>query len=172
MSTPEDRLLAGRQIFIKVIQNDVKDAFDETRGALEPRLDSEEAAAAELPDGTRIGTVKRSKPRRVPVVTDEAALLEWVRKNRPDELVESVRPAFVDYLKGQARKHGAAVVEATGEIVPGVEMRAGAPSYLPSPDPEMVSVVRAKFAELISGGLLAPLPAAHPSLPSCEAVQW
>lgn len=155
MSTHEDRLLAGRQVFLKVIQADAKAAFDETRQALEPRLDADEAVAAELPDGTRIGTVKRSKTRRAPAVTDEAALLAWVRHHRPEELVESVRPAFVDYLKAQARRYGAAVYEATGEIVPGVEMCDGGASYLPQPDPTTVPTVRAKFAELVGGGMLA-----------------
>jgi hypothetical protein len=155
MSTPEDKLLAGKQVFVKVIQADVKAVFDKTREALEPRIEADESVAALLPDGTRIGSVKRSKAKRTPVVTDEAAVLAWVRENRPEEIVESVRPAFLDYLKGQARKHGEAVYEATGEIVPGVEMRVGAPSYLPQPDPAMVPAIRAKFAELIGGGLLA-----------------
>jgi len=155
MSTPEDKLLAGKQVFVKVLQADVKAIFDGTRDLLEPRIEADESVAALLPDGTRIGSVKRSKAKRSPVVTDEAALLAWVRENRPEELVESVRPAFVDYLKAQARKHGEAVYEATGEIVPGVEMRVGAPSYLPQPDPAMVPLVRAKLAELIGSGLLA-----------------
>lgn len=155
MSADEDKLLAGKQVFAKVIQSDIKAVFDDTREALEPRLEADESVAALLPDGTRIGSVKRSKAKRTPVVTDEAALLAWVRENRPEEIVESVRPAFVEYVKAQARKHGLAVYEATGEIVPGVEMREGSPAYLPQPDPAMVSVVRAKFVELISGGLLA-----------------
>jgi hypothetical protein len=169
VSTPEDKLLAGKQVFVKVVQNDVKAVFDETRAALEPRLDADESVAALLPDGTRIGSVKRSKAKRTPVVTDEAAVLAWVRENRPEEIVESVRPAFVEYLKGQARKHGEAVYEATGEIVPGVEMREGAPSYLPQPDPAMVPVIRQKLAELIGGGLLA-LPGAEPAAPDSEDV--
>lgn len=154
MSTREDRLLAGRQVFTKVIQSDVKAAFDATREQLEPMLAADEGVAAELPDGTRIGTVKRSKAKRSAVVTDPAALLAWVLEHRPEELVQSVNPAFVAYLMAQVRKHGAAVYEATGEIVPGVEWQTGAPSYLPQPDPDMVPMIRAKFAELIGKGLL------------------
>lgn len=155
MSTREERLLAGRQVFAKVIQSDVKAAFDGTRKLLEPLIDADGGVAAELPDGTRIGSVKRSKPRLSPVVTDEHALLEWVRANRPEELVESVNPTFVDYLKGQAKTHGEPVYAPTGEIVPGIELREGAPSFLPQPDPQMVPVIRAKLAELIGSGLLA-----------------
>jgi hypothetical protein len=161
MSSAEDRLLAGRQVFTKVIQDDVKRAFAATRDELEPRLAADEGIAAELPDGTRIGTVKRSKPRRAPTVTDEAALLAWVAEHRPDEIVRSVNPAFVDACKAQIRRHGHAFDPDTGEIIPGIEMLDGAPSYLPQPDPEMVPVVRARFAELLGHGLL--------QLPSAEA---
>jgi hypothetical protein len=154
MSSREDRLLAGRQVFTKVIQSDVKAAFDTTRERLEPLLDADEGIAAELPDGTRIGTVKRSKVKKSPAVVDDEALLAWVTKHRPDELVKSVNPAFLEHLKAQVRKHGHAFDPTTGEIIPGVEMREAAPSYLPQPDPQMVPVVRAKFAELIGNGLL------------------
>jgi hypothetical protein len=154
MSTREDRLLAGRQVFAKVIQSDVKAAFDSTRKRLEPLLDADEGIAAELPDGTRIGTVKRSKVKKAAAVTDDKALLAWALEHRPDQLVQSVNPAFVEFLKAQVLKHGHAFDPTTGEIIPGVEMREGSPSYLPQPDPEMVPVVRAKFAELIGKGLL------------------
>lgn len=155
MSTRDDRLLAGKAIFAKVVAQDVKAVVDDTRDLLEPLLAPDEGIAAELPDGTRIGTVKRSKVRKAAAVTDERALLAWVRENRPDELIESVNPAFVDWLKGQAKKHGFAVVPSTGEVVPGVEMVDGAPSYLPQPDPDMVPLIQAKLAELIGHGLLA-----------------
>lgn len=155
MSTHADRLLAGRAIFARVIRDDVQAVVVQTRETLEPLLAADEAIAAELPDGTRIGTVKRSKPKRTPSVTDEAALLAWVREHRPEELVESVNPGFVRYLLEQVRHYGEAVYGETGEIVPGVEMRAGSPSYLPQPDSAMVPVVRARLAELIGHGLLA-----------------
>lgn len=159
MSTREERLLAGRMVFTKVIQDDVKAAFNDTRDRVEPLIDADGGIAAELPDGTRIGSVKRSKPRRTPQVTDPAALLAWVREHRPEELVERVSPAFESYLKDQCRTHGAAVYAATGEIVPGVEMVEGAPSFLPRPDESAVPLVRARYAELVAKGYLA-LPSA------------
>jgi hypothetical protein len=36
-----------------------------------------------------------TKGRQKVVVTDEAALLEWVKQNHPTEIVESVNPAFM-----------------------------------------------------------------------------
>jgi hypothetical protein len=154
MSSQEDKLLAGRQVFTKVILGDVQAANASTREVLEPRLAADEAFAAELPDGTRIGTVKRSKARKTPVVKDPAAFLAWVVANRPDEIVQSVSDAFTKWALAQAKKHGAAVDPTTGEIIPGVEVVPGAPSYLVQPDVDMVPLVRAKFAELIGSGLL------------------
>lgn len=154
MSSREDRLLAGRQVFTRVILGDVKNADAATREALEPLLAADEGIAAELPDGTRIGTVKRSKAKQSAVVTDPKALLAWVVKNRPDEIVQSVNPAFVKWVQDQAKKYGEPVDPTSGEIIPGVEVVTGSPSYLPQPDPDMVPLVRAKFAELIGNGLL------------------
>ena len=158
MSSREDRLMAGKQIFAKVLQSDVKTVFDQTKAELESRIDADEAIAAELPDGTRIGTVKRSKPRESATVTDSAALLAWVKEHRPDELVQSVNPAYIEALKLQVKSHGHAFDPTTGEVIPGVEMAFGNPSFLPQPDKNMVPMIQAKLAELIAGGLLA-LPA-------------
>lgn len=154
MSSTADRRLAGRQVFTKVILDDVQAAFAGTRERLEPLLDADEGVAAELPDGTRIGTVKRSKARTVAAVTDERALLAWVKAHAPTELVESVNPAYLAALKAQAKRHGHAFHPATMEVIPGIGLRDGAPSYLPQPDPDMVPVVRAQFADLIGRGML------------------
>jgi hypothetical protein len=161
MSTRDDRLLAGRQVLAKVFQSDVKAVFDGARKLLEPQLAADESVAAELPDGTRIGSVKRSKAPRSAGVTDSAALLEWVKTNRPDEVIvtETVNPTFVAFLQGQAKKHGLAVLD-DGTVVPGVEMRTGTPSYLPQVDQDVLPLVRARLAELVAGGLLA-LPEAQ-----------
>lgn len=150
----ETRLLAGRQLFIRAVLDDVKAADADTRRRLEPLLAADEGVAGELPDGTRIGTVKRSKERRTAVVTDEAALLAWVEKHRPDEVMRSVNPAFVAALKATCKRLGEAVDVTTGEIVPGIEMTTGEPSYLPQLDPATVPMLRKKLAELIAGGLL------------------
>jgi hypothetical protein len=153
VSSKEDRLLAGKAVFARVVAAEVDGVVKKTREALEARLEAEEGVAAELPDGTRIGTVKRSKGRQTPSVTDARALLAWVREHRPDELVQSVNPAFVQHLKELAKRHGMAVLD-DGTVVPGVEMVDGSCSYLPREDPAMVPLVWAKFAELVGHGLL------------------
>lgn len=154
MSTQAERLLAGRQIVAKLVAADVKAVVDGTREQLEPLIGADEGVAAELPDGTRIGTVKRSKPRQTAVITDPDAVLAWVVEHRPDELVQSVKPMFLDLLKERARSHGVAVL-ADGSIVPGIELRDGTPSYLPQAAPGAAELVRARLAELVGSGLLA-----------------
>lgn len=154
MSTQEDRQLAGRQVFVRVVLDDVKRADVAARAELESRIAADEGVAAELPDGTRIGTVKRSKVKQSAVVTDPAALLAWVKKNRPEEIVESVNPAFVRWVQDSAKKNGEPITP-NGEVIPGVEVIAGSPSYLPQVDPAAVPVIRARLAELLGNGLLA-----------------
>lgn len=155
MSTREQRLLSGRQVVAKIVADDVKKFIGQVRDELEPQLEADEGVAAILPDGTRIGTTKRSKPSTSAVVTDDAALLAWVKEHRPDEIVESVSPAFLAHLKESCKRHGDAIYEATGEIVPGIELLTGSCSYLPQADDAAVPLVRSRLAELISGGLLA-----------------
>jgi len=161
VSTQEEKLLAGRMIVTKVFQDDVNKAVADTRRRVEPLMDADDSIPAVLPDGTRVGTVKRSKAPRKPTVTDMAAVLAWVKEHRPEEVqtTESVTPAFLSYLLEQTRKHGEPVYEATGEIVPGVEMRTGTPSFLPQVDDALVPVIRARLAEFVSKGYLA-LPSA------------
>ena len=158
MSTRAERLLAGQAIVARVVAEEVDATVKTLRTALEQRIAPNEKLAAELPDGTTIGTVGRSKPPRRPAVTDPAAVLAWVEANRPDEIVRSVNPAFIRWLESQARAHGVAIDPTTGEIIPGVEMVTGNPSYQPSATDEGRAVVLARLDELIRGGVLT-LPA-------------
>jgi hypothetical protein len=161
VSTNEEKLLSGRMLVTKVFQDEVNAAVADTRRRLEPLIDADDAIPGVLPDGTRIGTTKRSKAPKKPTVTDMAAVLAWVKANRPEEVqtTESVTPAFLAYLMAQTKKHGVAVYEATGEIVPGVEMRTGTPSFLPQVDDDLVPLVRSRLAEFVAKGFIA-LPSA------------
>lgn len=76
-------------------------------------------------EGVRLGTVTWSPPAEgSPVVTDEVALLRWVRANRPEEVVirYDVREAFVKYLIADAKANPEKVPidKTTGEVVPGI----------------------------------------------------
>jgi hypothetical protein len=151
VSTREERLLAGRAIFAKVIGDEVRKDISKTRGQLEPAIAPDEGVAAELPDGTRIGTVKKSKTAKTACVTDYEALLAWVKQHRPDELVQTVNPAFVDALKDRVREHGVPVLT-DGTIVPGIELVDGTSSYLPQVDKTMVPMIQRVFAQFLTEG--------------------
>ena len=153
MSIEEDRINAGRAVVAKWLSDEVRSVVATARQILEPRLEPGERVRAQLPDGTVIGAVTISKAAEIASVTDERALLEWVKQNAPTEIVESVNPAFVEVLKRQAKAHGFAHTP-DGEIIPGVELRTGAASYRPTVDKDAVPALRAKLAELIADGLL------------------
>lgn len=155
MSTHEDRLRAGRAVVARIIADEVKTTVDTLRGEIEPTMRPRETVTAELPDGTEIGTVGRAKATERPTVTDPAALLEWVRTHRPDEIVESVNPAYVKHLESTARKHGHAVDESTGEIVPGVEMVTGSASYRVAPTDDGRAAVFARLGDMLGGSVPA-----------------
>lgn len=73
-------------------------------------------------DGVELGTVTLTGGKEKATVTNEAALLEWVKVNRPDQLRSIVEPAYVKALLKQADKEGAAVDETTGEVIPGIDV--------------------------------------------------
>lgn len=86
---------------------------------------------AELPDGQLVAKVTLVSPDPVAAVTDERALLAWVRKHHPDQiasrLVVEVRPAFLTSLLKEMTAAGVPrwCDKETGELhtVPGVEMQ-------------------------------------------------
>ncbi|MFD4394703.1 hypothetical protein [Kitasatospora sp. NPDC058478] len=86
---------------------------------------------ATLPDGTVVAKVALVAPQPAAEVVDNAAFLEWVRDNRPDqikrEFVTSVREAFVKSLLKELTAAGVPqwVDQETGVVhdVPGVRMQ-------------------------------------------------
>lgn len=160
MSTDDDRLMAGRAAFLHWLKGEVFEAKTHVEDAIRPRLEPGERIRAELPDGTVIGAVTIGKPAETPTVTDERALLAWVKANRPTEIVESVNSAYVDALKKQVKAHGYAFVPGTGEVIPGIGLKTSTPSYRPTVDKDLIPMLRQRSGELISGGLLE-LPAAE-----------
>lgn len=160
MNPNDDREMAGRAVFGKWLSDEVRGLVSVAREQLEPRLEPGERMRAQLPDGTVIGAVTIGKPSETPAVTDERALLAWVKENAPTEIVESVNPAFVEVLKRQAKAHGFAHTE-DGTVIPGVELRTGSASYRPTLDKDAVPLLRSKLAELIADGFHLALPASE-----------
>ncbi|HEY9415038.1 MAG TPA: hypothetical protein VIQ30_09795, partial [Pseudonocardia sp.] len=79
-----------------------------------------------LPD---IGTVSLPVSKESIHVTDEAALVEWAKRDWPGEVVtvEKIRPAFLRVLlESVAVAAGEVAVDSgSGEIIPGLAVRAG-----------------------------------------------
>jgi hypothetical protein len=104
-------------------------------------------------DGTKLGTVSKSEGRTSVKVVNEAALYQWVKANRPDQLVKVIAPAYVKSLIALALEHGDAVDETTGEVIPGLEVTTGAPFVAARPTPE----AKARMHELFQGSSLLEL---------------
>lgn len=152
----DDRLLAGKAIVAKVFVEQANALSKAVRDVVEPGLEPGEHVTAQLPDGTRVGKVRRNERSTVAVTTDERALMTWIETNRPDELVtsRSIRPAFLEYLRKQCKDHGYAFDETTGEVIPGIEAQEGSASFVVTPSPEGRALVLRKLADLVSSGLL------------------
>ncbi|KAB2344826.1 hypothetical protein [Actinomadura rudentiformis] len=71
-------------------------------------------APAVLPSGKRVASVSLNWEVAA-VVVDERAFLEWVRRTRPDEVIESVRESYRRYVLEAAVR--------AGEEPPGVHLR-------------------------------------------------
>lgn|GEM_PF-2068073 len=76
-----------------------------------------------------MGTLTIGAPHWDAQVTNEAALLEWVTRNRPSEIVQMVRPAYINALKAQAEANARdpegpgpyPIDRDTGARIPGIE---------------------------------------------------
>lgn len=127
--------LALREAVLKTLSDTLRGQLDAVKEEMQTALKSTGAsqAAAVLPDGTKVGTLSLSVPRPVARVVDEAAFAAWVAEHAPAETETVVRPAYRKILLARMTSAGAAEVADldTGEVVPvpGVDVRAGEPTY-------------------------------------------
>ena len=141
MSDDERRLAAGRALFAKVLAEVAASEVKKARKLVEPTMVPGERVKGVLPDGRVVGDVVLSEQPVTAVVTDEKALLEYVRRTRPDEVLtrEYVRESFLAYLLDMAKSqlvddtYDGDVVDAQGEVVPGIALDYGTPRYIPKP---------------------------------------
>lgn len=102
-------------------------------------------------DGVELGKASLCDATAKAKVVDEAALLAWVKENRPDQIRETVEPAYVKALLKAVDAEGVAADETTGEVIPGLELVDGKPFVKVTPNP----VARDRMSELIGeSGLL------------------
>jgi hypothetical protein len=162
MVREESRVIAGRAVVARWLSEEVRTLVTGVRNVLEPQMEPGERVTAQLPDGTVIGAVTIGKAAESASVTDQRALLAWVKEHAPTEIVESVNPAYVDALKKRCKATGLAYDDVTGGIIPGIELVTGSSSYRPAVDPTQVPLLRRRIGELLSNGLLE-LPASDES---------
>lgn len=107
-----------------------------------------------------LGFVQLTKARESAVVVDQAALLAWVEKHCPGEVVttRSVRPAFVQALLGSVKADGGWIDPETSELleVDGVAVRTGSPTLTVKPTAEADQLV----ADAVASRSLRLMPAA------------
>lgn len=121
------REAAARAAILKTLYDQVKAAFTAAKADVMDHLDPGDRKHAVLDNGGDLGTVSVSIGRASAAVHDETAFLKWVRENRPDEIVETVRPSFRAHILKIAADTGAPVVNDDGEYVDGIEVRTGEP---------------------------------------------
>lgn len=124
---------ASRAVFWQALSSNIKLEYADAREAVAVAL-AEGAVGSQLvldASGVPLGTVSW-KPASTadPVVLDERALLAWVKRNRPDEVIvtESVRESYVKNLIDNAKRQPERkpVEPGTGAIVPGIGVPEGA----------------------------------------------
>lgn len=84
---------------------------------------------AELDDGTEIADVTLKRGAVSAYVSDEKALVAWLKEHHDTEIetVQRPRRAFLGLLLDNAKKAGIAVT-ANGEVIPGIEVTVGDPT--------------------------------------------
>jgi hypothetical protein len=166
-----------REAALKALLDAIDGEYKTARAAVQQALDEQATATgaksfdALLPGGVKVGTVTLTGGETAARVVDEAEFIEWVRASYPSEMtvrvVREVRPAWLTAFLGQMTAAGAAVDTATGEAVPGVEIK---PSRARSHSVRFGKTGRADVAEAWRAGGLASLvlPALAPPAPDAE----
>jgi len=146
------RVMAG-----KLIADAVREQTEHVRQELLAHMTGSEIRQVGVRDdqGQDLGTVYVGGNRGLKaVVTDEAAFLAWVRRTRPDDVVETVRESTRKALLDAASKAGVAVDTTTGEVIPGVELVTGDPYLAARP----TAYARELMADTLSRSGLLALP--------------
>lgn len=123
-TTPSPVLVAtALDLYIKALGEQAKKLRSQVHKQM--IADHDERKAAVLPDGTKIGAVSIRKGATSARVTDEAAFLRWVVDKHPEQLMQTIRPAFVAYLLDAAKKAGVGWDPSTSEVLDFIEVTTG-----------------------------------------------
>ncbi len=109
-----------------------------------------------MPDGSKLASISVAAGRTTARVADADAFLTWVFENHPSEIetvkTTRVRPAYERAVLDSAKKAGVPV-DATGEVVPGVEVGDGEP-YLVT---KLADGAHERVLSAIQRGAIQPL---------------
>lgn len=109
---PSHKELINRVAVIRAIKDAAKAAEDTVLDKLRQQLDPGDRLSAVVPGVGGMGVVYRTEDGVKAEVTDEAALVTYVAAESPQNIMQAVRPAFVELLLERARN---------GEVIPGIE---------------------------------------------------
>lgn len=107
-------------------------------------------------EGNDLGTASLCDGKPKAKLVDEAALLTWVKKNRPEQVREIVEPAYIKALLKQFEADGDVADKTTGEAIPGFEMTEGSPYVRVTPN----EAAKDRMADLVRDSGLLQLGAA------------
>lgn len=127
----------------QVVEREAKAAKDAARAELMTTLPFGDSVAGRVGDKI-LAKASWSKGSKKIVVTDEQALLAWVKECHPTEIVESVNPAYVKSLKAV----DGVVIDADGLPVDGMAVKVGDPSLSVRSESNALELVQ----QLISDG--------------------
>lgn len=138
---------------VQVVKARVLEADAAVRERLAGMLDPGERVPGRIAD-TKIGAATRTDPKPAARITDSRAFREWVKANRPEEIVtvEAVNAAFEKAILKAVTEAGGLPVPETGEVVdvPGVQVVAGVPQLRVVPDEGAETTIA---AALVAEGL-------------------
>jgi len=103
---------------VSLIADEAKKAKDKLRAELQAEMDSigADRIKAELGDEV-VAYVTTTKPKFKWEIISDRKFLEWVRSNMPSEIIESVRPSYVDWVLDNLKYVDDLVIAPNGEIV-------------------------------------------------------
>lgn len=146
--TDDIRLDAARLVVAKVVADRLKRYQEEIRERVQPQLVPGERVKAVLPGGTPVGNVQLTEEaKRLKV--DIVQVTNWVKEHRPDQIQQNVADAYLTHLFNLAKKYGHAFDKETGEVIPGIELTAGAPSFRVTPSTDGRAHIENTYAGLV-----------------------
>ena len=138
--------IALRAGVFQVVEREAKAAKEEARAELIAALPFGDSVAGRYGNDL-LCKASWSKGSQKVVVTNERAFLEWVKKNHPTEIVESVNPAYLTSLK----QVGDCVIDKDGQVADGVEVVTGKPSLSVRSEKGALELV----AQMVAEGLVS-----------------